>query len=601
MGASGRAVPRELQLFLAEDLELTPEVVTDKWGIFGQSGFGKTYTLGKLAELLLDLGAQVVLVDTVGKLYGLKSSADGRSAGFPLVIFGGARADVPTTPAQGAQVARAVVSGRLSAIVDVSEFTTRQMAGFLADFLRTLFEMKKRHPSAMHVLFEECHEVFPEKPATYQADMLEEGLRVLKLGRNYGIGWTLASQEPQSVSARARSQIGSMLAKRTIDDFAQRWVMGWARSHLKGRDQLAQFRQALSELDKREAFAVSPTLKVFRRVTILPKRTFDSSRTPEVGESLSPPKVLAAVDVEKLVEAFRAPPAVEDADAPALRARVRELEAQLQQALKPAAKAAGPAPADEALRLRVKELEAHAKQWRWMAAAVPELIHKVAEILEPVRAKLDEASHAAMKLADLRPPSKPAAVPAASQPVQAPARVQVQPPGPVPRARRTAEAWAGGADEVKPGARAILGALASAGHPLEREEVLVRAVLSPSSGSTVNRLAELRAAGLVVDLPDGRIGLADGAAEHAAEVPRPGPELVAAWQRKVGQSGFHRMLAVLAADGAGMTRDELCDAAGVSRISGSTMNRLADLRRLNLVFDEGGRIHLHAALREGAK
>jgi hypothetical protein len=216
------------------------------------------------------------------------------------------------------------------------------------------------------------------------------------------------------------------------------------------------------------------------------------------------------------------------------------------------------------------------------------MLDQAARLLGPVQAQLDGTAKAILKVTEA-PAAK--ATPA---PVQAPATA------PVPRAVRPEKVWAGGADTVKPGARAILGALVAAGEPLTREDVLVRAVLSPRSGSTTDRLAELRAAELVEDLPDGRISILGAGHAEAGQVPALGAELTAAWKRKVDQPAFGRLLDALVRAPGGLTRSELCREGEVSEVSGSTTDRLADLRGLNLAYDEGGRIHAHAALRGGA-
>src|SRR5688572_16154970 len=61
----------------------------------GKTRSGKSSKLRVLTEGQLDRGEPVCIIDPKGDWWGLKSSADGKTAGYPIVIFGGEHADVP--------------------------------------------------------------------------------------------------------------------------------------------------------------------------------------------------------------------------------------------------------------------------------------------------------------------------------------------------------------------------------------------------------------------------------------------------------------------------------------------------------------------------
>ena len=63
--------------------------------IVGKTGSGKTFRAKGEVERLLQKNQRVCIIDPTGAWHGLKSSADGKSPGFPVVIFGGDHADVP--------------------------------------------------------------------------------------------------------------------------------------------------------------------------------------------------------------------------------------------------------------------------------------------------------------------------------------------------------------------------------------------------------------------------------------------------------------------------------------------------------------------------
>jgi uncharacterized protein len=65
--------------------------------ILGTSGAGKSSTMRLLVEGLLADGRPVCIIDPKGDWWGLKSSASGKQAGFPVIIFGGEHAGIPLT------------------------------------------------------------------------------------------------------------------------------------------------------------------------------------------------------------------------------------------------------------------------------------------------------------------------------------------------------------------------------------------------------------------------------------------------------------------------------------------------------------------------
>jgi ABC-type glutathione transport system ATPase component len=71
---------------IADKLELPLDAVTERLGWLGQSGSGKTYGAMRLAELMLEAGAQIVALDPVGVWKGLRTSADGKAPGFAVAL-----------------------------------------------------------------------------------------------------------------------------------------------------------------------------------------------------------------------------------------------------------------------------------------------------------------------------------------------------------------------------------------------------------------------------------------------------------------------------------------------------------------------------------
>lgn len=76
--------------------------------ILGKTGSGKTYAAKGVVEGILSDGGRVCVIDPTGAWHGLRSSATGKSAGFPVVIFGGAHADLPLGGAHGEAIAEII-------------------------------------------------------------------------------------------------------------------------------------------------------------------------------------------------------------------------------------------------------------------------------------------------------------------------------------------------------------------------------------------------------------------------------------------------------------------------------------------------------------
>lgn len=326
-----------MKLHLSDDLSLPLDAVTQKFGYLAQSGAGKTYAAMKMAELMLGAGAQVVALDPVGVWWGLRADASGRKAGFSIIVMGGEHGDVPLTPRSGELVARVLVDQQISAVLDVSEMTTGETKLFVRDLAEAFFQLKKRAKSPVHIFFEEAQTFAPQSPERDETVMLNRVERLLKLGRNFGVGWSLISQQPQSVNKKVLNQAGTVIALRTLGKHEKKAIVEWVSDKVTNQADLDMANE-LPGLATGEAYVWSPAwLKVSKRVKISKRETFDASATPEFGVESVSVKGLAKVDVEALRTSMtEAIAEAESEDPKALRARVAKLEAEL--AKRPTAK-----------------------------------------------------------------------------------------------------------------------------------------------------------------------------------------------------------------------------------------------------------------------
>jgi DNA helicase HerA-like ATPase len=199
---------------LSDNLSLPNDAVTQPFAFLARRGAGKSYGAMKLAEGMLDIGAQVLAIDPVGIWYSLRIAADGKGKGYDLPIFGGLHGDIPLEPGAGALIADLIVDRNISAVLDVSMFRKNERKQFATAFAEQLFHRKKQHRSPVHLFVEEAQVFVPQRTMGDEARMLGAFEDIVKLGRNFGIGVCLISQRPQSVNKDALNQTEALFVLR---------------------------------------------------------------------------------------------------------------------------------------------------------------------------------------------------------------------------------------------------------------------------------------------------------------------------------------------------------------------------------------------------
>ena len=270
-------------LKIAADLALPIDAATQTFAFIARKGAGKTYTAGKLVELLLEAHVQVVVLDTVGNWYGLRLGADGKSAGFSVPVLGGLRGDIPLDPASGALIADTAVDTGQSMVLDVSQWSKADRQRFAAAFGERLWLKKKgeHHPTPLHLVIEESQLIVPQDVRGDTARMVGVYEEIIRLGRNYGIGVSMITQRPQSVNKEVLNQTECLFVGQINGaqerDALKKWV-----TH-QGAD--VNLVDELPGLKVGTFYCWSPQwLGILQKVHILPKRTLDASATPKVGD-----------------------------------------------------------------------------------------------------------------------------------------------------------------------------------------------------------------------------------------------------------------------------------------------------------------------------
>lgn len=288
------------KLHVAPGLSLPLEVVTSTNALLAKRGSGKTYTAAVLAEEMLKAHIPIVAIDPTGAWWGLRSSADGKGPGYPVVVLGGEHGDLPLAEDSGEEVARFIVSERPAGVVlDLSLMRKKAAVRFMLPFIETLY-FKNRE--ALHLFWDECDLHIPQKPFEEQARLLGAAEDLVRRGRVKGLGVTLITQRPAVVNKDVLTQTETLIVLRMVGPQDVDAVKAWVKQHdLEGiaPDMLA----SLPALPVGDAWWWSPGfLEIFKHTRVRERETFDSSRTPKVGEKIRPPKVLAPIDIDRLRE-----------------------------------------------------------------------------------------------------------------------------------------------------------------------------------------------------------------------------------------------------------------------------------------------------------
>lgn len=314
-------------LKLADDLLLPINGITQKFAFLGRTGSGKTYGASKLAEEMLYNGAQIIVIDPMGVWYGLRLDADGKKpSGLDIPVFGGLHGDLPLTPESGALVADILVDRRISAILDVSQMIDAEINRFSTAFGDRFFQRMKAKPNAVHLFLEECQEFLPQNTMKGEERKLHVFQRIAKQGRNFGIGVSLLSQRPQEINKKALNMTEVMFAFQMTGPHERKAIESWIADKGEDLDIVSQ----LPKFKVGKPHVWSPQwLGISKQISILKKKTYDASATPEFG-SHEAARELTPVDVATIKEAMQETIRQAEADDPsALKREITRLKKEL--------------------------------------------------------------------------------------------------------------------------------------------------------------------------------------------------------------------------------------------------------------------------------
>lgn len=539
--------------------------------VLGKTGAGKSSALRHIVEHLLRQKKRVCIIDPKGDWWGLKSSADGKGAGFPVIAFGDfkeARAsDVPINQQSGKHVAELITSGNRPCIIGFRGWMTAHMVRFWIDFSSGIFN---GNSGELYVVIDECHNFAPKGQVKGQEGDMAKCLhwtnRLMAEGRGLGIVCLIASQRPQKVHNDTLTSCETLVAMRVIHAADRGAVEDW----IEGCGDPTQGKVVLNSLAgmaRGEAFVWSPEAGFGpERVRFPMFETFDSFAPPQLQKKVSTAG-WADVDLdavkEKLAQVIEESKANDPSE---LRREIAKLKQEL--AKKPKAETTKP---------EIKEVQVLTDKER-------SRLEKLIESLGKHYTKLDSLVQATNELrsdikSKLNQPEKTVVYPLTTR------KPSYQPIVLASVRKHIAQSDdANGEVKLTKCARVLLATLAQHG-PSTKRKLSLASTYSIKSSGFANALSELRGVGAI----EGKDVLK--ATEHGISLlgdvePLPtGEALRNRWINQLGKCPSSLLEILIGYYPSFVPRTELSAQSGYSETSSGFVNSLSELRGLELIED----------------
>lgn len=597
------------KLWISKTLWLPVDAVTQRISILGKTRSGKSYTAGVIVEEVLKARQQVVILDPKGDWHGLRSSADGKSAGLSITIMGGKRGDIPLEPTAGTIIADIVVNERVSLVLDLSQFESKgDEIRFVTAFLDRLY---RKNTEPVLLVVDEADVFAPQKPEKNETVMLNRMETICRRGSGRGIGVLLVSQRSAALHKGCLSQTELMIAHQTTAPQDKDAIKAWVVDH-GDEDQRENFMKQITKLKTGTAIAWSPSwLEIYEQVSVRKKETYDSGESPRVGKRRKPPKVLAQVDLERLKKHMAE--TIEKAkqeDPKLLRAEIQKLKAEL------AAKRPPPAPAP-----KIVQAPPSAPIIKNRIVKVPALkkgqiteLRKLVERVEKVKSRLGWSTQSLEVAANMisqalgksvdaveRVKQKPQAQGLPTRPINVPPAQRIQAPRKYtpPSEQKNGD----GGVTLLAGERKMLEVLVQF-HPGTRTKSQLGALsgYTPSGGTFSTYLSTLRKNSLIRETVGGSIVATEAGMDWFGGDRPPAPtttdQLLEMWRNKL-LAGERKMLDLLVKTYPDpLSKENLGEGTGYAFTGGTFSTYLSTLRTNALATVEGDMVRASDAIFE---
>jgi hypothetical protein len=606
-------------LHLAAGLTLSLDYVTKTAAVLAQRRKGKTYTASVIAEELVRAKLPFVALDPTGAWWGLRASADGKSAGLPVVVIGGQHGDLPLERGAGRFVADLVLDHPGYYVLDLSLLGSRAAEREFATAFADRLYRRKMQPGMdfpLHLFVDEADLFVPqEREGAGDVAMLGAFQAIVRRGGLHGLGTTLISQRPALVNKSVLTQLDLLIILRLVAGNDQDAVDKNYVSRSGTKEQKLELMGSLASLKLGEAWVYEPggDPALFERVQIRERHTFNSSATPKPGEQRIEPKVLADVDLESLRERMAETLEREKLNDPVeLHKRLHDMQRRLAEAEDAAVRvewadgehyfrAHGWLPPEEqpqplSLNGDLDRVRDGVALLEGLATGLAATAEHLAQAVTPVREGAEAIAGAIESAAKDRPASPPRLRTTSRREPERP-WVQPQAERAAPGAVAESDATGRAASLPKPEQR-VIDALAwweAFGiTPTTRVQAGVVARYSSTSGGFKNLLGKLRNQyGLITYPSEGTIALTDEgrALAVAPQLPRTNEALQEAFLVQIKPAQARVLDAVLRAYPRALTREEIGEQTGYSPDSGGFKNLLGSLRSFSVIdYPEPGKV-----------
>ncbi|MCD6348607.1 MAG: DUF87 domain-containing protein [Candidatus Korarchaeota archaeon] len=185
-----------------------PDLVTGRTAVIAKTGYGKSWTIRRIVEQLLEKGYPVGVIDPEGEHSSLAEV-------FDLLVIA-PDGDVDLTKASPKRLAQVAVKG-VSFVLDLSKYDPEVASDLVASILEELVKIGSE--GGFLVVVDEAKELAPERGAGStlgkHASLTVTWLNTLATrGRKKGIGLLFSTQRPQLVSKTLLSQAENKIVLR---------------------------------------------------------------------------------------------------------------------------------------------------------------------------------------------------------------------------------------------------------------------------------------------------------------------------------------------------------------------------------------------------
>ncbi len=581
-------------------VKLPLDTVVQRKSIIAKNRVGKSNLACVYVEEAHKHSVQSIVLDPKGDWYGIRSSADGKGNGLPFLVMGGNYGDVPLDASAGTILGEYFGTNHVDVILDVSEFTSRDLARFGADFLGALYLARMRNRKPLNLVLEEAEDFAPQQiydktTGIEQSRCLGMVIKIAKKAGFLGIGLLLIAQRTASLNKNVLSQSDAVFFMRTTAPQDLKAANEWLQN--QDDDKRAEVMKHIQGLQTGSAYVWVPEADIFELVQIRRRATFDSGFTPKVGETKPEPKVKAMVDLKSLMGQMAVLVEKAKADDPAaLKEKIKDLQVQLakQDKQKP-----------EAVEKRV-EVQVLTPRDRELLRQVGDLIpglDDTAKTLQEMREDWAEVEGIALRVAKFL--GAPAKIPTKTVVLD---ENHVLSKGEADRHAKAMLRAAAAQLEPPPSEglsgpqQRILDAVAwlqSIGIQAKRNQVALVCEVSAKSGGYRANVSTLSGAGLLTYPGPDRLALTEAGAA-VARIPPINPtvaELQASLLSRLTNPQADIMRALIQAFPEDLGREDVATIVGVSAASGGYRANVSTLSGLSLLrYPAQGRLAAHPSL-----